>query len=239
MKPDNCILHKIPEVWRKEFCRFLETGDASPSFLDYLDEAPECQHALDEAMAAEAGSLATLGAQLAPVFAEKGGPVAVRSPPRRKRLHMAYGGIIAALLVACGYLGSAHSAALQREEECRLQFRRETEVVENLRKQLQPAEGPWFPPQEQLQFAELNDKRYPVDESKQLSREEVRQFAGLNGQDYASQQIASIPIDESHSSSNLPPKESYSNFPPDESLKLRTKSKMPVLPEPENNAKEF
>lgn len=47
------MLSLVAPHFRGEFLRFIETGDASPEFLDYLDHDERCQDAVELAVAEE------------------------------------------------------------------------------------------------------------------------------------------------------------------------------------------
>jgi hypothetical protein len=49
---------------RDEFTNFVETGDASQAFLDYLDKDPKAQRAVEEAFNAQASSLEELAREI-------------------------------------------------------------------------------------------------------------------------------------------------------------------------------
>jgi phage-related minor tail protein len=56
MKLEN-LLDQIPAEHRSAFAVFLETGEASPEFLDFMDANPECQRVVDIAMTHQASAL--------------------------------------------------------------------------------------------------------------------------------------------------------------------------------------
>jgi len=43
------LLEQIDKKWQKEFCRFIESGDASEGFLAYLDADENAQQAVEAA----------------------------------------------------------------------------------------------------------------------------------------------------------------------------------------------
>lgn len=55
---------RVPDAWRKEFVRFVESGDASDEFLDFLDSDPACQEVVEEAFAQQAAAFERLAAEL-------------------------------------------------------------------------------------------------------------------------------------------------------------------------------
>jgi hypothetical protein len=127
---NDAVLKRVPPEWHAEFCRFLETGEAGPEFLAYLDEHQECQEAVDKAMADQAGALAALGSQLGQVFERQAAPS--RPAPRQATAPAAHGSRIfsvvaglaaAGLAVLCVYLWGAERAAVEREAALRLNFR--------------------------------------------------------------------------------------------------------------------
>ena len=51
------LLDRIAQNWRKDFVAFVQTGDASPEFLKYLDNDEQAQSAVEEAFTAQARAL--------------------------------------------------------------------------------------------------------------------------------------------------------------------------------------
>lgn len=54
------LMEKVSPRWRQEFVRFVQTGEASDAFLDYLDEDPGAQEAVEEAFEVQAAGLERL-----------------------------------------------------------------------------------------------------------------------------------------------------------------------------------
>lgn len=54
------VLQQIEPQWRKEFRRFVDTGDASDEFLAYLDNSEEGKRAVEVAFNAQADALTGL-----------------------------------------------------------------------------------------------------------------------------------------------------------------------------------
>jgi hypothetical protein len=48
------LLPLVAPQWRKEFLRFIATGEGSREFFNYLDTDPKCQKAVDKAIDAQA-----------------------------------------------------------------------------------------------------------------------------------------------------------------------------------------
>lgn len=48
------LLHSLDPTWHSAFLHFVETGEASPEFLAYLDHDESCQRAVDAAFGAQA-----------------------------------------------------------------------------------------------------------------------------------------------------------------------------------------
>jgi hypothetical protein len=48
------LVGNIGQNWRRDFIAFVQTGDASPEFLTYLDGSPEAQAAVEQAFTAQA-----------------------------------------------------------------------------------------------------------------------------------------------------------------------------------------
>ena len=55
----------IEPRWRGEFLRFVETGNADPGFLTYLDRDPSAQRAVEMAFDAQAQAFEELSRELA------------------------------------------------------------------------------------------------------------------------------------------------------------------------------
>jgi hypothetical protein len=55
----------IEPRWREEFLRFVETGNADPGFLSYLDHDPSAQRAVEMAFDAQAEAFEQLSRELA------------------------------------------------------------------------------------------------------------------------------------------------------------------------------
>lgn len=55
---------RIPSEWRDQFRLFIETGEASEEFLNFLDSSPECQEVVEEAFAEQAKTFQAFAAQL-------------------------------------------------------------------------------------------------------------------------------------------------------------------------------
>jgi hypothetical protein len=51
------LLSGIAEYWHGDFTNFVQTGDASPKFLQYLDGDPEAQKAVETAFTEQARAL--------------------------------------------------------------------------------------------------------------------------------------------------------------------------------------
>jgi hypothetical protein len=51
------LLSGIAEDWHGDFINFVQTGDASPKFLQYLDGDPEAQKAVETAFTEQARAL--------------------------------------------------------------------------------------------------------------------------------------------------------------------------------------
>ena len=41
----------VAQEWQESFLRFIETGEAKPEFLAFLDENEDCQKAVEQAFA--------------------------------------------------------------------------------------------------------------------------------------------------------------------------------------------
>ncbi len=54
------LAEKVPARWREAFLRFIDTGEAEDEFLDYLDNDPVCQAAVEEAFTAQAAAFEQL-----------------------------------------------------------------------------------------------------------------------------------------------------------------------------------
>jgi hypothetical protein len=67
------LLADIDRAWQLDFVRFVETGEASEDFLDYMDSDASCQQAIEKMMAAQAEILT-------PVVMEIGQPSASKTP---------------------------------------------------------------------------------------------------------------------------------------------------------------
>lgn len=55
---------RIPSKWRDQFRLFVETGEASEEFLDFLDANPDCQEIVEAAFAEQAKTFQAFAAQL-------------------------------------------------------------------------------------------------------------------------------------------------------------------------------
>jgi hypothetical protein len=66
--PPNTLVQRLaetlPEQWRKPFVKFVETGDADPALLDYLDNSKVGQAAVDAVFEAQAKALEGLAREL-------------------------------------------------------------------------------------------------------------------------------------------------------------------------------
>lgn len=51
------LLERVPARYRAEFSRFLDSGEASPEFLAFLDSDSDCQKLVDLAMTQQASEL--------------------------------------------------------------------------------------------------------------------------------------------------------------------------------------
>jgi hypothetical protein len=51
------LLPQIDAKWHAAFVRFVETGDASDGFLNYLDSDPRCQKVMERLLAAHVRAL--------------------------------------------------------------------------------------------------------------------------------------------------------------------------------------
>ena len=71
------IAREIPPKWQTDFTRFVETGEASQAFLDFLDEDNGCQTAVDRAFTEQAAGFKKLAKIL--------GPLGSCKPPRVPR----------------------------------------------------------------------------------------------------------------------------------------------------------
>jgi len=69
------LLDRIALNWRKDFVGFVQTGDASPEFLKYLDNDEGAQSAVEEAFTAQARALEGL----AQLVKRSGSPPAERA----------------------------------------------------------------------------------------------------------------------------------------------------------------
>ncbi len=58
------LVEKVPLVWREEFVQFVQSGEASEAFLNFLDESPDCQEAVEEAFTAQAAAFERFAAHL-------------------------------------------------------------------------------------------------------------------------------------------------------------------------------
>ncbi|HEX6159340.1 MAG TPA: hypothetical protein VF111_04185 [Thermoanaerobaculia bacterium] len=65
---DNDALNLLPEEWRGEFARFMKTGNASQAFLEYLDNDPQGQEAVETALQAESSAFEKLAETVRPVL---------------------------------------------------------------------------------------------------------------------------------------------------------------------------
>ncbi|HEX7678857.1 MAG TPA: hypothetical protein VF713_12080 [Thermoanaerobaculia bacterium] len=65
---DEDALKLVPEKWREDFKRFLQTGNASPEFLDYLDNDQHGQQAVEIALKAESSAFETLAETVRPAI---------------------------------------------------------------------------------------------------------------------------------------------------------------------------
>lgn len=54
------LVQQVKPQWREEFRHFVETGDASDEFLDYLDHSKEGKQAVEMAFKAQADALTGL-----------------------------------------------------------------------------------------------------------------------------------------------------------------------------------
>jgi hypothetical protein len=55
------ILELVQPEWREEFLSFVTTGEATPAFLEFLENDPDCDRAADLAMDCLIQSLAEVG----------------------------------------------------------------------------------------------------------------------------------------------------------------------------------
>ncbi len=47
----NRLLSLVAQEWQESFLRFIETGEAKPEFLVFLDENADCQNAVEQVFA--------------------------------------------------------------------------------------------------------------------------------------------------------------------------------------------
>ena len=60
----EALTNRVPPEWRSEFKRFVQSGDASKEFFDFLDSDPTCQQAVEEAFAQQAAGFERLAAEM-------------------------------------------------------------------------------------------------------------------------------------------------------------------------------
>ncbi len=70
MKLETLLTHIQPQ-WKGEFIRFVETGEASEGFLDYLDQDPNAQQSVEMAFKAQASAFENLAEELKKTQTEK------------------------------------------------------------------------------------------------------------------------------------------------------------------------
>lgn len=58
------LLTRVAPQWREAFVKFVETGDAEPAFLKYVDEDDDCKAAVEAAFTAQAAAFANLAQAL-------------------------------------------------------------------------------------------------------------------------------------------------------------------------------
>src|SRR5438128_12362642 len=58
------LLARVAPQWREAFVKFVETGDAEPAFLKYVDEDEDCKAAVEAAFTAQAAAFANLAQAL-------------------------------------------------------------------------------------------------------------------------------------------------------------------------------
>ncbi len=46
-------MNKVRDEWQESFVRFIETGEAKPEFLAFLDENADCRNAVEQAFAVQ------------------------------------------------------------------------------------------------------------------------------------------------------------------------------------------
>ena len=72
------VLKQIKPEWREEFRRFVDTGDASDTFLAYLDNSEEGKHAVELAFNAQADALTGLADALRSLQTENVAPQTIK-----------------------------------------------------------------------------------------------------------------------------------------------------------------
>jgi HEAT repeat protein len=128
------ILSRVELRWHEEFQRFVQTGDADPNFLKYLDENKACQNAVDEALAHSIEESVRPFAELGRVIAEKTAPAGRAQVPedtkparswwsvtlaraRRRLLHLLPATCALVFLVTTVWLFSRQQRAIDRVAE--------------------------------------------------------------------------------------------------------------------------
>lgn len=52
------LAHLVDPRWHEEFLKFVDSGDASDEFLDYLEDSEDCRKAMDMVFESQAQALA-------------------------------------------------------------------------------------------------------------------------------------------------------------------------------------
>ncbi len=110
------LLALVAPEWREEFWNFVDTGHASPAFLEYLDRDEKCQSALDIVLTAQTDDLHRFGQALA-AQSQSSKPGTARAAKRKRPLYwwpvVASIAVAAIVVAAVGFAASTISLSNQ------------------------------------------------------------------------------------------------------------------------------
>jgi regulator of replication initiation timing len=134
---DDAVLAHIDSRWHSDFRKFVDTGEASDAFIEYMDTNEDCQRALELSLAAESASLKKLAQSLPspspePDVSQRGGAlVRLANRAMASARPFALTAAAAALLIAlaAGIVAWGIGSVAQQDEHRLLDLRKQHAAV--------------------------------------------------------------------------------------------------------------